>query len=51
MSIKWSNYIQIHIFIFILSSVWCFYTASETYLGIKIVKTLAINLLTLIDPS
>ncbi|MPC66509.1 hypothetical protein E2C01_060657 [Portunus trituberculatus] len=40
-----------HVFIFILVTIWRFYTASETYVGIEIVKTLAINLLTSIDPS
>ncbi|MPC09614.1 hypothetical protein E2C01_002229 [Portunus trituberculatus] len=38
------------VFIFILVTICRFYTASETYARIKIVKTLAINLLTSIDP-
>ena len=39
-----------HIFIFILFIVCRFYTASETHVGIEIVQTLAINLVTSIDP-
>ena len=38
------------VFIFILL-ICRFYTGLETYVGIKIVQTLAINLLTSIDPS
>ena len=38
-------------FIFILVTIARFYTASETYVGIKMVNALAINLLTSIDPS
>ncbi|MPC71406.1 hypothetical protein E2C01_065684 [Portunus trituberculatus] len=37
--------------IFILVTIWRFYTASETHVGIKIVKTVAIHLLTSIGPS
>ncbi|MPD05198.1 hypothetical protein E2C01_100929 [Portunus trituberculatus] len=33
-----------------LATLWCFYTASETYVEIKIVRTVAINLLTSINP-
>ncbi|MPC30682.1 hypothetical protein E2C01_023950 [Portunus trituberculatus] len=39
------------VFIFILLNIWRFYTASETYAGIKIVKTVAMNFLTSTDPS
>ena len=37
------------IFILILLIIWRFYTASETHVGIKIVQTPVINLLTSID--
>ena len=37
--------------IFILRIIWRFSTGSETRVGIKIVQTRAINLLTLIDSS
>ena len=40
-----------HIFIFILFIYCRFCTVSETQVGIKIVQTLVINLLTSIDPS
>ena len=40
-----------HIFIFILLIVCRFDTASETHVWVEIVQTLAINLLTSIDPS
>ncbi|MPC21254.1 hypothetical protein E2C01_014232 [Portunus trituberculatus] len=36
--------------VFILLSIWSFYTASETYVESKTVKTLPINLLISIDP-
>ena len=38
------------IFIFTLTFICRFYTASETPVGIEIVQTLVINLLTSIDP-
>ena len=39
------------IFIFILFIICLFYTALETYVRIRIVQTLAINILISIDPS
>ena len=39
------------VFIFILLNICRFYTALETHVGIRIVQTLAINLLTSIDQS
>ena len=39
------------VFIFILLIIWRFYTASETHVGIEMVQTRAINLLTSIYPS
>ena len=39
------------IFICILFMICRFYTALETHVGIRIVQTLAINLLTSTDPS
>ncbi|MPC17553.1 hypothetical protein E2C01_010414 [Portunus trituberculatus] len=53
MSIKWSNRTQIsrRVFMVLLPTIWQFYTASETYVGIKIVKTLYNNLLASIDLS
>ena len=39
-----------HIFIYILFIICRFYTASKTHVGIRIVQTLTINLLTSIDP-
>ncbi|MPC08537.1 hypothetical protein E2C01_001125 [Portunus trituberculatus] len=38
------------VFIFILLTVWRFCTSTETHVGIKILKTLTINLVTSMEP-
>ena len=50
-SVKFTPSVLGLVFVFILLIIRQFYTSSQTHMGIKIVQTLAINLVTSINPS